>query len=574
MADLQPGAKGSLLSSVDQRTLALILAGGALCNDAMVVSGVQGGNNQPALIGDPTEGALVVAAARLGLSKTTLEQALPRVAELPFDSTRKRMTTVHRVEHAVMAEQPGAYASLLEEQTWLVGEAPYIAFTKGAVDGLLEVTSALWRDGHSEVLTGQTREQIVQTNDQLARSGMRVLGVAFRPIDAPVDTTVPTELERDLIFIGMLAMIDPARAEVKEAVAICQSAGIRPVMITGDHPLTALAIARELGMSQDQQVLTGSDLDRLSDQELKLLVERVPVYARVSPEHKLRIVQALQANGQIVAMTGDGVNDAPALKKADIGVAMGITGTDVTKEAADMVLQDDNFATIVAAVAEGRVIFDNIRKFIRFLMGTNAGELWVMLIAPLLGMPLPLLPLQILWVNLVTDGLPALALSAEPAEQHAMRRPPHPPNEHIFARGLGRSILLSGIVMALIVLGVGYSYWWLGLAQWQTMIFFTITLTQMANVLAIRSERESLFRIGLLSNKPLLGAVLLTVALQLLLIYTPPLQGLFNTMALSLTDLLIGIAASSLLFWFVELEKWWGRRRDAAHPGTGSALSG
>lgn len=558
----------------DRRTLALILAGGALCNDAMVVSGVQSGNNQPALIGDPTEGALVVAAARLGLSKATLEQALPRVAELPFDSTRKRMTTVHRVEHAVMSEQPGAYASLLEEQTWLVGEAPYIAFTKGAVDSLLEVTGALWRDDHSEVLTGQTREQIVQTNNQLAMSGMRVLGVAFRPIDAPVDTNTPTELERDLIFIGMLAMIDPARAEVKEAVAICQSAGIRPVMITGDHPLTALAIARELGMSQDQQVLTGSDLDRLSDQELKLLVERVPVYARVSPEHKLRIVQALQANGQIVAMTGDGVNDAPALKKADIGVAMGITGTDVTKEAADMVLQDDNFATIVAAVAEGRVIFDNIRKFIRFLMGTNAGELWVMLMAPFLGMPLPLLPLQILWVNLVTDGLPALALSAEPAEQHAMRRPPHPPNEHIFARGLGRSILLGGIVMALIVLGVGYSYWWLGLAQWQTMIFFTITLTQMANVLAIRSERESLFRIGLLSNKPLLGAVLLTVALQLLLIYTPPLQGLFNTMALSLTDLLIGIAASSLLFWFVELEKWVGRRRDAGEQGTGSALSG
>ena len=558
----------------DRRTLALILAGGALCNDAVVVSGVQGGNNQPALIGDPTEGALVVAAMRLGLRKAVLEQSLPRVAELPFDSTRKRMTTVHRVEHAVMAEQPGASTSLLEEQTWLVGEAPYIAFTKGAVDSLLEVTGALWRDGHSEVLTGQTREQIVQTNNQLAMSGMRVLGVAFRPIDAPVDTNTPTELERDLIFIGMLAMIDPARAEVKEAVAICQSAGIRPVMITGDHPLTALAIARELGMSQDQQVLTGSDLDRLSDQELKLLVERVPVYARVSPEHKLRIVQALQANGQIVAMTGDGVNDAPALKKADIGVAMGITGTDVTKEAADMVLQDDNFATIVAAVAEGRVIFDNIRKFIRFLMGTNAGELWVMLMAPFLGMPLPLLPLQILWVNLVTDGLPALALSAEPAEQHAMRRPPHPPNEHIFARGLGRSILLGGIVMALIVLGVGYSYWWLGLAQWQTMIFLTITLTQMANVLAIRSERESLFRIGLLSNKPLLGAVLLTVALQLLLIYTPPLQGLFNTMALSLTDLLIGIAASSLLFWFVELEKWVGRRRDAGEQGTGSALSG
>ena len=569
MADLQPEARSSLSSSIDQRTLALILTGGALCNDALLVSNVQGGNNQyyPSLIGDPTEGALVMAAARLGLSKAVLERAFPRVAELPFDSTRKRMTTVHRVQHAMMMEQPtGTYASLLEGQTWLVGETPYIAFTKGAVDSLLEVTGALWRDGHIEVLTGQTREQIIETNNQLARSGMRVLGVAFRPIDAPVDTTAPIQFERDLIFIGMLGMIDPARAEVRDAVAICQSAGIRPMMITGDHPLTALAIARELGISQDQQVVTGSELDRLSDQELKILVERVPVYARVSPEHKLRIVQALQSNGQIVAMTGDGVNDAPALKKADIGVAMGITGTDVTKEAADMVLQDDNFATIVAAVAEGRVIFDNIRKFIRFLMSTNAGELWVMLMAPLLGMPLPLLPLQILWVNLVTDGLPALALSAEPAEQHAMRRPPHPPNEHIFARGLGRSILLGGIVMALIVLGVGYSYWWLGLVQWQTMIFLTITLTQMANVLAIRSERDSLFRIGLFSNKPLLGAVLLTVALQLLLIYTPPLQRLFNTVALSLTDLLIGVAASSLLFWFVELEKWWGRRRNSTLP--------
>jgi Ca2+-transporting ATPase len=333
------------------------------------------------------------------------------------------------------------------------------------------------------------------------------------------------------------------------------------VIITGDHPLTARAIARELGIADDSRVLTGPELDRLSAAELETIVEEVPIYARVSPDHKLTIVQALQAKGHIVAMTGDGVNDAPALKKADIGVAMGITGTDVTKEVADMVLQDDNFATIVAAVAEGRVIFGNVRKFIRYLMTTNAGELWVMLLAPLIGMPLPLLPLQILWVNLVTDGLPALALSAEPAERDNMQRPPHPPNEHIFARGLGRHILWVGMLMGLVVLGVGYSYWRAGQPQWQTMMFLTITLAQMAHVLAIRSEHDSLFRMGLWSNRPLLGAVTLTFALQLALVYVPFLQEVFATVALSGRDLTIGLAASSIVFWGVEIEKWTMRRR-------------
>jgi Ca2+-transporting ATPase len=337
-------------------------------------------------------------------------------------------------------------------------------------------------------------------------------------------------------------------------------------MITGDHPLTARVIARELGIADGGRVLTGQDLDRLSAAELEAIVEEVPVYARVSPEHKLMIVQALQTRGQIVAMTGDGVNDAPALKKADIGVAMGISGTDVTKEAADMVLQDDNFATIVAAVAEGRVIFDNIRKFIKYLMTTNAGELWVMLLAPLAGMPLPLLPLQILWVNLVTDGLPALAMSAEPAERDSMWRPPHPPNEHIFARGLGRHILWVGLLMGLVVLGVGYGYWRAGQPQWQTMMFLTITLAQMAHVLAIRSERQSLFRLGLWSNRPLLGAVILTFALQMALVYAPFLQGIFSTVALSAGDLAIGLVASSIIFWGVELEKWRLRRRTTQRP--------
>jgi Ca2+-transporting ATPase len=401
---------------------------------------------------------------------------------------------------------------------------------------------------------------------------MRVLGVAFRPLAALPAAVDPGLLERDLVFVGMLGMIDPARPEVKDAVQVCQTAGIRPIMITGDHPLTARAIARELGIADGGYVLTGPELDRLSAAELEAIVAEVQVYARVSPEHKLRIVQALQAKGHIVAMTGDGVNDAPALKKADIGVAMGISGTDVTKEAADMVLRDDNFATIVAAVAEGRVIFDNIRKFIKYLMTTNAGELWVMLLAPLLGMPLPLLPLQILWVNLVTDGLPALALSAEPAERDTMRRPPHAPNEHIFARGLGRHILWVGLLMGLVVLGVGYGYWQAGAAQWQTMVFLTLTLAQMAHVLAIRSARDSLFRIGLWSNRPLLGAVALTFVLQLAVVYVPFLQGFFATVALSARDLGIGLAVSSIVFWGVELEKWLMRRR-AAIPQPASAYA-
>jgi Ca2+-transporting ATPase len=334
-------------------------------------------------------------------------------------------------------------------------------------------------------------------------------------------------------------------------------------MITGDHPLTARAIAGDLGIAGDAALLTGQDLDRLSEAELAEQVGRVAVYARVAPEHKLRIVQALQQQNHIVAMTGDGVNDAPALKQADIGVAMGERGSDVAREVADLVLMDDNFATIVAAVEEGRVIYANIRKFIQYILAGNVGELWVMLLAPLFGMPLPLLPLQILWINLVTDGLPALALGLEPAERSTMQRPPHRPNESIFARGLGVRVLVLGLLTGAASLGVGFGYWMAGRAAWQTMVFTTLTLAQMALALGLRSDRDSLLRIGLGTNKPLLGAVALTVGLQAALIYLPFLQDIFHTTPLAMGDLALSLGLSGLVLAVVEVEKWWRRRQPA-----------
>jgi Ca2+-transporting ATPase len=555
-------------SSLVDPGMALLLAGAALCNDATLAGdapsptegsgggqgNAAGSGTTPDVVGDPTEAALVVAAARLGLHKQRLEKSAPRVAELPFDSARKLMTTVHSVSDLNGASN--VLASALAK-----GPAPYLAFTKGAVDRLLDASTAVWAED-IEPLNDGWRQRIVAANDQLAGDGMRVLGVAFRPLETPAVDLGGNSVERDLVFVGLIGMIDPPRAEVRAAVATCRTAGIRPVMITGDHPLTASFIARDLGIAQDASILTGQQLDELSQEQLEAAVDGVAVYARVSPEHKLKIVDALQNRGHIVAMTGDGVNDAPALKRADIGVAMGITGTDVSKEAADMVLLDDNFSTIVAAVEEGRVIYDNIRKFIKYLLTTNSAEIWLMLVAPFLGMPLPLLPLQILWVNLVTDGLPALALGLEPAERNTMRRPPYHPNESVFSQGIGRHILWVGVFMGLLSLGMGYMYWRAGRVEWQTMLFTTVALSQMAHVMAIRSSRDSLFRLGLLSNKPLLGAVLLTLVLQLAVVYLPILQSFFSTMALPLPDLLLSLAVSSLVFVAVELEKWWMRSRE------------
>ena len=529
------------------RSLGLLIKAATLCNDA-VLERAQNNNDHYRAIGDPTEGALVVAAAQLGMLKPDLDTRWPRVAEIPFTSERKRMTTIHRVN--VLPNQTDA--------PWR--DAPYVAFGKGAVDSLLGITNQVWADDRAIPLTDELRQRILAAHDSLAQDGRRVLGIVFRPLSMLPENVEEDTLEREATFIGLVGMIDPPRQEVKEAVQTCKMAGIRPIMITGDHQLTALNIARELSIADDGSSLTGQDLVQLSVGELDNFIEDVSVYSRVSPEHKLKIVQTLQDHGHIVAMTGDGVNDAPALKKADIGVAMGISGTDVSKEAAEMVLLDDNFATIVAAVREGRVIYDNIRKFIKYTLTSNSGEIWVMLLAPFLGMPLPLLPLQILWINLMTDGLPGLALTQEPAERDTMRRPPHRSNENIFGRGMGRHILWVGFLMGLVSLGMGYWAWQSDRSDWQTMVFTTLTLSQMGHALAIRSSRESLFKIGLLSNKVLLGVVLLTFILQLAVVYVPFLQGLFKTVSLPPIDLLISLILSTIVFWAVELEKWFLRR--------------
>jgi Ca2+-transporting ATPase len=535
--------------------LALLLAGGALSNDAILE--IEGDDLN--IVGDPTEGALVVAAARMGLWKRKLEAVFPREDEVPFDSDRKRMTTVHKFP-SLIEQIPGELEGIWNWGQWL-GEFPYVVFTKGAVDSLLEISERVWADDHIEEMDKSWSDRIMKANNKLAQEGVRVLGVAVRGLEVLPEENRDTRLEADLVFVGMMGMIDPARPEVKEAVEKCKQAGIRPVMITGDHPLTARYIAEELGIATNGRILTGQDLSRMSDSELRDAVEEVNVYARVSPEHKLRIVGALQERGEIAAMTGDGVNDAPALRKSDIGVAMGITGTDVSKEASDMVLLDDNFATIVAAIEEGRTIYDNIRKFFKYTMTSNAGEIWVMLAAPFLGMPLPLLPLQILWVNLVTDGLPGLALGVEPSEPDVMERPPYEPNESFFGRGLGWQIVWIGLLMGAVSLGFGYWLWSNGHPQWQTMVFTTLTLSQMGNALAIRSQKASIFQIGFFSNRPMIGAVLLTLVLQLAVIYVPFLQDFFKTGALSWQDLGLSLLLSTIVFWGVELSKWISRRR-------------
>jgi P-type Ca2+ transporter type 2C len=539
---------------LEQPGFNLMLAGAALCNDAVMRSN-GGGRNQSDPLGDPTETALVVAAARTCLMKPELDQLLPRVAEAPFTSERKRMTTVHRY-----ASERGALPPAVR-QACEMGPPSSVAFTKGAVDVLLGLSDSVWVNGQREPLNDAWRDRLSAENDKLAAHGMRVLGVAYRCLATAPPKGRTEDVECYLTFVGMIGMIDPPRPEAAFAVDTCKTAGIRPMMITGDHPLTARYIADQLGISDNGTVVTGPQLERTSPEELAQLTESAPVYARVSPEHKLRIVEGLHRRGHIVAMTGDGVNDAPALKKADIGVAMGITGTDVSKEAADMVLLDDNFASIVAAVEEGRVIYDNIRKFIRYVLATNSGEIWLMLVTPFFGMPLPLLPLQILWMNLVTDGLPALALGVEPPESDAMRRPPRPPGESMFARGMGRQIVWVGMLMGFLSLAIGYGYWNAHDPAWQTMVFTTLTLSQMANVMAIRSERRSLFEIGLKSNMLLLGAVGLTVVFQLALIYVPILQSIFKTIALPASDLALAIVVSSVIFWAVEVEKRFVRRR-------------
>ena len=535
----------SVAPVIDQNNaVALMLAGGALCNDAILEKTEQ----EFSTVGDPTEGALVIAAVHAGLWKSALEGALPRVAELPFDSDRKRMSTFHQTLHT--QKLPDVLGELL---TSLEGETPYLMITKGAVDGLLDISSKVWSDRKVIQMDDAWRKRIMDANNDLALKGMRVLGVAFRPCSEVESNQVSEEMEQELIFVGMFAMIDPARPEVKAAVRTAKEAGVRPIMITGDHPLTALHIAKELGISDNEEVITGVELEKMDVAQLKERVRTVSVFARVSPEHKLNIVTALQELGQIVAMTGDGVNDAPALKKADIGVAMGITGTDVSKEAADMILLDDNFATIVSAVKEGRRIYENIRKFVKYTMTSNFGEIIVMLVGPFVGLGLPLLPLQILWVNLVTDGLPGLALTQEPSEPNTMSRPPRDPEENMFSRGLGIDVLWIGTLMGAISLLVGlWAYHFDHASAWQTMIFTTLTLAQMGNALASRSEHQTLWEAGIFTNLFLLGAVLLTFGLQMAVVYLPFLQNIFKTESLSLLELGISLGASMLVLLVID----------------------
>ena len=529
--------------------LSVLVCAGALCNDAVLDTDSQGVQRA---IGDPTEGALVLAANALGFDKGELEAECPRVAEVPFTSERKRMTTIHKLSPEI-------------QQTHMPWQgAPYILLTKGAIDGLIEISDRVLHGSQIVPMDEMMRKRILDANAQFAQQGQRVLGVAFRVLDSVDSTNSEDQMETGEVFVGLVAMMDPPRPEVKEAVATAKTAGIRPVMITGDHPLTAVQIAKDLSITDNDNYLSGQDLAQMTQKKLEDLVEIVSVYARVAPEHKLDIVEALQNKGEIVAMTGDGVNDSPALKRADIGVAMGITGTDVSKESADMVLLDDNFTTIVAAVEEGRTIFDNIRKFIKYTLSSNTGELFLMLIGPLLGMPLPLLPLQILWVNLITDGLPGLALAEEKGERGIMERSPFNPKESIFSRGLGSQIIWIGILLGIVSLGVGIIYWLNDPnGPWQTMIFTTLVLAQMGNALATRSSRDSLFRIGLFSNRLMVGAVMLGFVLQLLLIYVPVFQTVFKTQPLSMQDLFICLIASAVVFVVVELSKLVKRRRGA-----------
>jgi len=533
-------------------TLDLLLVGGALCNDAALAT-EPGAADVFHAVGDPTEGSLVLAAAEYGARKDDLDRALPRVAELQFDSVRKRMTTVHRLPEDDGALPP-ALRSLWARRVRADETPGFLAVTKGAIDGLLETSRTVWVGETAVPLDEERRGRILAAHDDLASKGMRVLGLAVRPLEAPPADGALAALEEELTLVGLFGLLDPARPEVADAVARCRTAGIRPVMITGDHPLTARHIAKQVGITEGEAFLTGAELDRLSEAELSEKVREVPVFARVSPEHKIRLVSSLREQGLVVAMTGDGVNDAPALRKADIGVAMGITGTDVSKDAAEMVLLDDNFATIVAAVEEGRKIYDNIRKFIKYLLSCNASEIAVMLLAPLFGMPLPLLPLQILWMNLVTDGLPALALGVEPAERDLMRRPPASSEESIFGRGLVAFVLVMGVVMSLISLGIGLFAYRSGDPAWQTLLFTTLIFSQVILALEVRSEKTSLLTLGLLTNPLMVAAFLSTVGLQVAVVYVPFLQRVFSTSPLGARD--VGIAFGAGLAVLVAVEAW------------------
>ena len=515
-----------------------------LCNDALLQQSRDSlqQHSEWSILGDPTEGALLALAGKAGIFKEDLEQQMARLGEFTFNSARKRMS--------VIVANP------------VPGELPYLMFTKGSPELILERSPYIQIGSHAQPITQQQQEQILVANTHLASIGLRVLGFAYKPLTEVPSANTEEKHEQGLTWLGMVGMLDAPRPEVKQAVKNCRQSGIRPIMITGDHPLTAMAIASQLNIAnENEHFVTGQEIAKMSSGQLEQIVAQVSVYARVAPEDKLRIVKALQKQHKFVAMTGDGVNDSPALKQADIGIAMGITGTDVSKEASDMILLDDNFATIVAAIEEGRVVYDNIRRFIKYILGSNIGEVLTIAAAPLLGLgSVPLSPLQILWMNLVTDGLPALALALEPAEPNVMSRPPYNPKESIFARGLGLYMVRIGIIFSLLTIilmvwSYNYDLGGTNPDHWKTMVFTTLCLAQMGHALAVRSDTRLTIEMNFFSNPYLLAAIALTTVLQISLIYVTPLRNFFDTNILSLTDLLICLGFSMLVFVWVEMEK-------------------
>ncbi|MBI2906294.1 MAG: calcium-transporting P-type ATPase, PMR1-type [Chloroflexi bacterium] len=528
---------GKVIDATKAGPLRTLLESVTLCNDSRLVA-VDGAWK---IHGDPTEGAMVVAAAKAGISHEKIAELYPRVGEIPFSSETKRMTTIHQTP------------------------AGQLACAKGAPEVILDSCVCIHQDGKDRPITDADRQKILEMNQQMASDALRVLAVAHRPLNGAVSHEAA---EQDMAFVGLVGMIDAPREEVKDAIKECDRAGIRSVMITGDHKLTAVAVARELGlMKEGGLAVTGAELDKMGDEDFDKVVEKIQVYARVSPSHKLRVVEALQKKRYVTAMTGDGVNDAPALKKADIGVAMGITGTDVSKEAAAMILVDDNFASIVAAVEEGRGIFGNIKKYLAYLLAANAGEIILMIFASMLGLPLPLIAIQLLWLNLTTDGLPALALAIDPPDPDIMDRPPRDPNQGIFTGKLVSFILVIGLLIAIATFVV--FYFWADVdpgehpdivEKGQTMAFTTITMFEMFHVFNCRSGRHSIFKIGFFSNRWMVYAVALSITMQVAVVQVPFLQPLFHTQGLEPIDWLVVVLVGSMALWSVELWKLGSRR--------------
>lgn len=556
--DIDPG---------EDEDLRMLLQAGMLASDALLNQTEDGRGWD--IAGDPTEGALVALAAKAGFQRDDLELSQPRLAEIPFDSERKRMTTVHDVRNTHVPAN---------------GRSPYIAYVKGAPDIIVGLSNRYHDQGGPAPMTDDVRARIARANERMAGQALRILAVAYRPLDELPDNPTPEALEKDLIFLGMVGMRDPVRLEVGPAIEKARRAGVRTVMITGDYKDTAVAVAKELNLlRQGSKVLTGQDVHDLTDDQLVQLADETDVYARVSPEHKVRIVEALKQWGAIVAMTGDGVNDAPALKRSHIGVAMGVTGTDVARETADMVLTDDNYASIVSAIEEGRVIYDNIRKFVFYLLSCNVGEILIIFIAILAGLPSPLQPIHLLWLNLVTDGLPALALGLERGEPDIMERPPRPPDQPILTRDLWSLIGVQSVIETVVTLAA--FVWALrtsgnDLVFARTMAFTTLIMAELARAYTSRSERYSLWAIGPLTNRWMLGATVSSFVLMVLVIYVPFLQPVFNTTYLHLEAWVVVVVLMLMPAIAAEIAKFWMRSRPpgggegkefvVSHAGSGS----